>query len=680
MAAAHSSGRRDLNRLAAMLSASVRSARGGPPGGASQNTGMGDRSSWAEPALVDEFLVSLQDAAGAHWGDQWLCESTGAHIVLMGAAAEVALLYEVLTERYALLRVGVALGGTEAVHREAAKRGVALQQGMPTYLAGAPAMEWFGSAWSRLQESAPGAGARVQHLLRKGAEAASAGSEVARVRAGEVAETVRQQAPELAAAARQQIASASAAVQHGIKNLDLAGEDFAGASWPCELLPSNATASAAEPARRAVVRLSAGGSLRFVAGGAGDSASVAGPFNVELLKRIGLSPSSPDILTFSFHAASAAVSSINGRPHVVARFESAEAAKSCARAVAGMAASAKRQRAARAESLAESASPHRKPAEAFVKPQDSGASASGFEGPTLIPGNVERTMLTDAMAALITDYLPMIFRVSGNVEWVLAYTPKAHGVSLQTFYRTLEPHETTVLLVRDASSHVFGGFCTQPWAPGGLRGFFGSGEAFVFSFGKVNGPSACAATEGSLQLRCHTWCGETTNQCFQYADNEYFAMGGGADSSSGGSGRHALAIKDDFLHGFSFKSRTFHSPPLASQEEFVVDDIEVWVLQEKSAPRLEHLDRSSQEPHTAPLSPIAQVALEAIESAADGRAADAAGVPASDVATAGLTNLVPQLEVSGDGDKVQDVVTSVGNNSSDDPFFRELDELAGLDS
>lgn len=200
------------------------------------------------------------------------------------------------------------------------------------------------------------------------------------------------------------------------------------------------------------------------------------------------------------------------------------------------------------------------------------------QGPELVAGDVERPLLREAMAALLSDYLPVVLRVAGNVEWRLAYTPKVHGVSIQTFYRMLGTDATTVLIVRDSTGNVFGGFGTQPWTPGGLHGFFGTGESFVFSFG------AAAAEESHLQLRCYTWCGHASNQFFQYADHEYFAMGGGAE------GRHALAIKDDFLHGFSHRSSTFENAPLSSQEEFVISDLEVWALREKSEPRPDTLD------------------------------------------------------------------------------------------
>lgn len=181
---------------------------------------------------------------------------------------------------------------------------------------------------------------------------------------------------------------------------------------------------------------------------------------------------------------------------------------------------------------------------------------------SLRPGEVAQTMLTQALAQSLVDFLPVQLRLPGAVEWILKYTPKAHGVSLSTLYRQVAASEKTVLMVRDAEEHVFGGFVPVPWAPKGK--FYGSGESFVFKFG-------CPGEAPVPDV--YTWT--SRNAFFQYADNTLLAMGGG-------DGHHALALCNDLLRGHSSPTVTFGNPTLSKSQEFVVRDLEVWALQEIS--------------------------------------------------------------------------------------------------
>jgi len=170
------------------------------------------------------------------------------------------------------------------------------------------------------------------------------------------------------------------------------------------------------------------------------------------------------------------------------------------------------------------------------------------------------TLLTPALADCIADFLPVGLRLPGAVEWVLRYTPKAHGVSLTTLYRNLAESEKTILMVKDADARVFGGFALAPWEPQGK--FYGSGEAFVFAFTGLADPP---------EMAFYPWT--TANSFIQYSDNDVLAMGGG-------DGRHALAVRSDLLHGLSSPTPTFGNPTLAASEEFVVRDIELWAIEE----------------------------------------------------------------------------------------------------
>jgi len=177
-------------------------------------------------------------------------------------------------------------------------------------------------------------------------------------------------------------------------------------------------------------------------------------------------------------------------------------------------------------------------------------------------GSVDKPLLTQTMVAYLLEHLPVSLRLPGAVEWVLRYSPKAHGVSLATLFRNLEGCEHTILVVQDVEEHVFGGFAPVPWEPCHGR-FYGSGEAFVFSFGKMDSEP--------VALNHFPW--SCANSCFMYSDSDLLAMGGG-------DGHHAMVIRSDLLRGCSSPTATFGNPGLASSEEFVVRDLEIWALEQ----------------------------------------------------------------------------------------------------
>eukprot|EP00913_Durusdinium_trenchii_P011367 g10678.t1 len=51
-------------------------------------------------------------------------------------------------------------------------------------------------------------------------------------------------------------------------------------------------------------------------------------------------------------------------------------------------------------------------------------------------------------------------------------------------FRNLAERKKTIIIIQDTEDYIFGGFATSAWEPCGR--FYGSGEAFVFSFGKAS--------------------------------------------------------------------------------------------------------------------------------------------------------------------------------------------------
>lgn len=88
------------------------------------------------------------------------------------------------------------------------------------------------------------------------------------------------------------------------------------------------------------------------------------------------------------------------------------------------------------------------------------------------------SLLRPAMAAELCQHLPVSLR--WKTSWRLAYSPRLHGVSLQTLYRRMSQEGPSLLFVQDHAGLVFGGFATTEWHAGDR--YFGSGESFVFRF------------------------------------------------------------------------------------------------------------------------------------------------------------------------------------------------------
>ncbi|XP_008275183.1 nuclear receptor coactivator 7 [Stegastes partitus] len=138
--------------------------------------------------------------------------------------------------------------------------------------------------------------------------------------------------------------------------------------------------------------------------------------------------------------------------------------------------------------------------------------------------------------------------------WHLVYSTAVHGSSLKTLYRNMAGLDSPVLLViKDMHKKVFGAFSSDPFRV--TKYCYGTGETFLFSF--------------NPDFHAYRWSGD--NSYFVGGNNESLQIGGG-------SGRFALWLDADLYHGASFPCPTFHNAPLSSQEDFIVQDLEVWTM------------------------------------------------------------------------------------------------------
>eukprot|EP00392_Amoebophrya_sp_AT5.2_P017287 g17618.t1 len=262
------------------------------------------------------------------------------------------------------------------------------------------------------------------------------------------------------------------------------------------------------------------------------------------------------------------------------------------------------------------------PAENFVQQVEQWRM--GIRGATEGRSNVEsRAVGEDLWAdrrdlfAQLVSFLPLSVRFS---NWLLAYSPSRHGVSLQTFYRNLHEKGPSVLFIKDQFGSRFGAFLSHCWECRGS--YYGSGESFVFAlpsavklFGRKNSNSSGSGDRASVlsheevearlrTLKVYPW--SAANASIQFSDETMLAVGGG--------GRAAIVIESDFLRGTSSANltrtgktygiflgifffpvgegsliaaksgfvtpltncATFNSLVLATQEEFVIEEIEFY--------------------------------------------------------------------------------------------------------
>nr|XP_020452549.1 nuclear receptor coactivator 7 [Monopterus albus] len=139
-------------------------------------------------------------------------------------------------------------------------------------------------------------------------------------------------------------------------------------------------------------------------------------------------------------------------------------------------------------------------------------------------------------------------------SWQLIYSTGVHGSSLKTLYRNMADLDSPVLLViKDKHKKVFGAFSSDSFRVS--KYCYGTGETFLFSF--------------SPDFQAYRWSGQNTY--FVNGNLESLQIGGGG-------GVFALWLDSDLYHGASFPCPTFNNAPLSTQEDFIVQDLEVWTV------------------------------------------------------------------------------------------------------
>ncbi len=105
---------------------------------------------------------------------------------------------------------------------------------------------------------------------------------------------------------------------------------------------------------------------------------------------------------------------------------------------------------------------------------------------------------------------------------VCIFTTEEHGYLLPKFYDKCEHEAPTLLVVRTTTGRVFGAFLTYNWAHrnAALKGYFGTGETFLFSINPTYKSFKWVGMEKDLaDPPCY----------YMTADESRIAIGGGGD-------------------------------------------------------------------------------------------------------------------------------------------------------
>ena len=149
-------------------------------------------------------------------------------------------------------------------------------------------------------------------------------------------------------------------------------------------------------------------------------------------------------------------------------------------------------------------------------------------------------------------FMPTRYR---SMSWDLQYQMSEDGVSLNTFMTKCEKKKPIVLLILTDKQVKLGAFLSEGIQKN-KKGFYGTGETFVFNFDPLfNG---------------YKW--SYANQCFVSTTSTDLMIG---QSIKGGA---AIYFDNNMLIGYSDACETFNSPPLADKHSFKIIDVEAWSM------------------------------------------------------------------------------------------------------
>lgn len=169
--------------------------------------------------------------------------------------------------------------------------------------------------------------------------------------------------------------------------------------------------------------------------------------------------------------------------------------------------------------------------------------------------DVPSDILSDSQLKELHSRLPYYHQYTGLKR---VFSISIDGCALKSFYNKVEGINNTILAIKDDEGNVFGAYASEAFAP--ISNFFGTGECFLYSFYKDNKISVFNSTG--------------LNDHYIYCDNDQVCFGCSDDYFS-------LALRNDFLDGYSKSTQTYKNEPLSYKEKFTIVKFEVWTFREK---------------------------------------------------------------------------------------------------
>jgi len=157
---------------------------------------------------------------------------------------------------------------------------------------------------------------------------------------------------------------------------------------------------------------------------------------------------------------------------------------------------------------------------------------------------------------LINHHLP----ASQQHRWRLLFSTQIHGESFSAFIHQITNQGPVVIVVRDTSGHVFGGFASMSWT---IKSHF-AGDSYCFLF--------------SIKPNMGVYHPTGYNENFMYLNMGMQTMPNGL-GMGGQLNYFGFWLDDDFGSGHSRgqpSCTTYGSPQLSAEEEFKLDKLEVW--------------------------------------------------------------------------------------------------------
>ncbi|KAI8377151.1 TLD-domain-containing protein [Choanephora cucurbitarum] len=155
-------------------------------------------------------------------------------------------------------------------------------------------------------------------------------------------------------------------------------------------------------------------------------------------------------------------------------------------------------------------------------------------------------------------------KTTDDLEHTLLYSSRRDGTSWQMFANRLVGQGATLVVIKaKQDGFVFGGYADEAWANCNTD-WYGNSSNFLFRLARDYG----------------AWRASNNNNHYQYLCWGKKSLPNGL--GMGGQFEYAgLWLESDFLHGHSRAGplcTTFGSPQLSSDQNFLIDEVEVWLV------------------------------------------------------------------------------------------------------